>query len=72
MMKSWIVLSLSVFIGTTAASSVLAQQVNGVLGSPSATTTITGKELPPPEPKFGGVIKDDALQSKPWWRPCGR
>ena len=36
---------------------------------PSATTTIDGKQLPAPDPKFGGVIKDDALQSKPWWAP---
>ena len=47
----------------------MAQQVSGVLGSPSATTTITGKQLPPPDPEFGGVIKDGALQSKPWWAP---
>jgi arylsulfatase A-like enzyme len=46
-----------------------AQQVTGTLGSPSATTTIDGKQLPPPDPKFGGVIKDDALTSKPWWAP---
>ena len=46
-----------------------AQQVTGTLGSPSATTSISGKQLPPPDPKFGGVIKDDALQSKPWWAP---
>src|SRR5579872_1526579 len=46
-----------------------AQEINGVPGSPSATTTITGKQLPPPDPKFGGVIKDDALQSKAWWAP---
>ena len=46
-----------------------AQQVTGVPGSPSATTTISNKQLPPPDPKFGGVIKDDALQSKPWWPP---
>jgi arylsulfatase A-like enzyme len=46
-----------------------AQQVTGVLGLPSATTTISGKQLPPLDPKFGGVIKDDALQSKPWWPP---
>jgi len=46
-----------------------AQQVNGVLGSPSASSTINGKQLPPPDPKFGGVIKDDSLQSKPWWAP---
>ena len=38
-------------------------------GSPSATTTISGKQLPPPDPKFGGVIKDGALQSKAWWAP---
>ena len=37
--------------------------------SAHATTTISGKQLPPPDPKFGGVIKDDALQSKPWWAP---
>jgi len=45
------------------------QQVTGVVGSPSATTTISGKQLPPPDPKFGGVIKDGALQSKAWWAP---
>ncbi len=39
-----------------------AQQVTGTLGSPDATTTISGKQLPAPDPKFGGVIKDDALQ----------
>ena len=49
--------------------STLAQQVTGVPGSAGATTTITGKQLPAPDPKFGGVIKDDALQSKPWWAP---
>jgi arylsulfatase A-like enzyme len=47
----------------------LAQQVTGVPGSPSATTTITGKQLPPPDPKFGGVIKERATESKPWWPP---
>ena len=46
-----------------------APHITGVPGSPDATTTIDGKQLPPPDPKFGGVIKDDALQSKPWWAP---
>ena len=41
-----------------------AQQITGTPGSPGATTTISGKQLPAPDPKFGGVIKDDALQSK--------
>jgi len=47
----------------------LAQETTGKVGSPSATTTIDGKQLPPPDPKFGGVIKDDALNSTPWWPP---
>ena len=52
-----------------AGSNVLALETTGTPGSPSATTTISGNQLPPPAPKFGGVIKDDALQSKPWWPP---
>src|SRR5690348_4562490 len=46
-----------------------AQQVTGVPGSPEATTTITGKQLPPPDPAFGGVIKEKASESKAWWPP---
>ena len=46
-----------------------AQQVSGKLGSPGATTTISGKQLPPPDPKFGGVIKEKATDSTPWWPP---
>lgn len=46
-----------------------AQQVTVEPGSPGATTAIDGKQLPAPDPAFGGVIKDDALQSKPWWAP---
>jgi arylsulfatase A-like enzyme len=44
-------------------------QTAGTPGSPGATTTIDGKQLPPPDPKFGGVIKDTATGSKPWWPP---
>ena len=47
----------------------MAQKITGVPGSPSATTTISGKQLPPPDPKFGGVIKENASESKPWWPP---
>jgi arylsulfatase len=46
-----------------------AQQINGVPGSPSATMTLDGKQLPPPTPKFGGVIKESAKDSKPYWPP---
>ncbi|HWR93182.1 MAG TPA: arylsulfatase, partial [Desulfobacterales bacterium] len=47
----------------------MAQEITGVPGSPSATTTISGKQLPPPDPKFGGVIKERASESTPWWPP---
>jgi len=47
----------------------IAQQVTGELGSPSATTTISGKQLPPPDPAFGGVIAEKASESKAWWPP---
>ena len=46
-----------------------AQQTTGVAGSPSATTTIDGKYLPPPPSTFGGVINLGAEQSKPYWPP---
>jgi arylsulfatase A-like enzyme len=52
-----------------AAVPALAQQTTGVPGSPDATMTISGKQLPAPDPKFGGVIKENAAQSKAWWPP---
>ncbi len=56
-------------IGPLTPTPLAAQQVTGTPGSPSATTTIDGKQLPAPQPPFGGVIKDGALQSTPWWAP---
>ena len=44
-------------------------ETTGEPGSASATTTIPGTQLPAPEPKFGGVIKEDAVNSKAWWAP---
>jgi len=55
------------FVCALAVTPLSAQQVTGQPGSPSATTTIDGKQLPPPPPKFGGVIKEDAKDSKPYW-----
>jgi arylsulfatase A-like enzyme len=52
-----------------AVSTTYAQQITGTPGSPSATTTIDGKYLPPPPPKFGGEINLQASQSKPYWSP---
>src|SRR4029077_18673258 len=46
-----------------------AQQINGVPGSSGATVILDGKQLPPPPMPFGGVIKESAKDSKPWWPP---
>ncbi|HRD89718.1 MAG TPA: arylsulfatase [Accumulibacter sp.] len=54
---------------TIGSTPVAAQQITGVPGSPSATITIDGKQLPPPPPKFGGVIKESYKDSRPWWPP---
>ena len=50
-----------------AASPALAQQVTGVLGSPEATTTIPGNQLPAPPQQFRGKIERNAAQSTPYW-----
>ena len=49
------------------ASFCTAQQTTGTPGSPEATTTIDGKQLPPPEQKFKGKIERNAAQSTPYW-----
>jgi arylsulfatase len=58
-------ITVCVFVLTTALTH--ARQITGVLGSPSTTTTIDGKQLPPPSAQFGGVVKQSALDSTPWW-----
>ena len=55
--------------GLIGALPAAAQTLTGTLGSPSATTTISGAQLPPPPPAFGGVIKEKASDSTPWWPP---
>ena len=47
--------------------SLLAQQITGVPGSPSATTTIQGDQIPAPPAKFGGKIERTTVGSKPYW-----
>ncbi|HBE92912.1 MAG TPA: hypothetical protein DDW55_10425, partial [Gammaproteobacteria bacterium] len=45
-------------------------QVTGTLGSPSTTTSIDGKQLPPPPDKhFGGKIERNVIDSTPYWPP---
>ena len=53
-----------------AASSARAElQITGTPGSASATMTIDGKQIPAPPIPFGGVIKEEAKDSKPYWPP---
>ena len=61
--------SASILILALTAGSTLAQQTTGTPGSPSATTTIDGKYLPPPPAPFGGTINLDAKDSKAYWPP---
>jgi arylsulfatase len=42
-------------------------QTSGVPGTPDATTTIAGDQLPAPPPKFGGRIERTIVGSKPYW-----
>jgi arylsulfatase A-like enzyme len=63
-------LTASVALMSTVAPSARAEiQTTGVIGAPDATTSISGGQLPPPDPKFGGVIKEKATESTPWWAP---
>ncbi|MBP2646650.1 MAG: putative arylsulfatase [Gemmatimonadetes bacterium] len=59
----------ALLVGTLAAVPLAAQVVTGTPGSPSATTTINGAQIPTGQPPFGGVIKESARQSTPWWAP---
>ena len=43
------------------------QTTTGTPGSPSATTTIEGLQLPPLPQKFEGKIERNVAQSKPYW-----
>ena len=61
--------SSSILLCMSLAPGASAQQITGAPGSPSATMTLDGKQLPPEPPKFGGEIKEEAKDSKPYWPP---
>jgi arylsulfatase len=65
---TWVVLALILSLAMAAAPAS-AQHITGVPGSPSATTTIKGDQLPPPPEKFGGKTERNAAQSTPYWPP---
>lgn len=58
---AWVMVSLWAIVPA------VAQTTSGAPGSPSATTTIQGDQIPAPPQKFGGVIKETSAQSKPCW-----
>jgi len=60
-------LLVTLFAAALSTAPAAAQQVTGVPGSPSATTSLDGKQLPPPPGKFGGVIKESYKDSTPYW-----
>src|SRR5438094_7412087 len=57
----------AIAIGIFGSGQLPAQQISGTPGSPSATMSIEGNQLPPPPQKFGGKIEPNAFQSKPYW-----
>jgi Sulfatase len=67
MKLEWMTLVTAVAVALFGATQASAQQVTGTLGSPSATTTFGGEQLPPPPQQFGGKIERNAAQSKPYW-----
>jgi arylsulfatase A-like enzyme len=66
---SFLVSDLLLAIALLGSAPAMAQQVSGVLGSPTATRSLDGKQLPPPAMKFGGKIERNVARSTPWWAP---
>ena len=69
MKQSLFLLLTSTALALVCAAQATAQETTVFPGSPGATTTIGGKQFPPPDPKFGGVINEKASESTPWWPP---
>jgi arylsulfatase len=68
-MKRTTLFLISIVSAVLVAVPATAQQITGTPGSPSATTTLQGDQIPPPPPRFGGKIERNATQSKPYWPP---
>ena len=65
--KGWrarLIAALAMWVPTVYAADV---QTTGTPGSPSATTTISGEQLPPPPQNFEGKIERSVKDSKPFW-----
>jgi arylsulfatase A-like enzyme len=62
-------LAIGAFVFALYAMPALAQQVDGKLGTPSAKSTIDPRMLPNLPGEFGGVIRQTAPESTPYWQP---
>src|SRR5262249_50342785 len=67
MKTNLLAVTLALLAATALTSAANAQETTGAPGSPSATTTMPGNQLPPPPQKFEGKIERNAAQSTPWW-----
>ena len=54
--------AIALLLLTAGATTGYSQEITGTPGSPGATTTLDGKQLPPPDQAFGGVIKEKASE----------
>jgi len=69
-LRGWRPLLLTLIVVSLTVPPAFAQQPEGApIGAADATITVDGKQLPAPPMKFGGVIKKNAVVSKPWWPP---
>lgn len=66
-MKTVTLLVSTLVLTALACVSASAQQTTGAPGSPSATMTIDGQQIPPPPQEFRGKIERNAAQSTPYW-----
>jgi Sulfatase len=69
MKRELLTVGLCLVVGAVFSPASIAQQVTGVPGAPSATSTIDGRQIPPPPGAFGGTINLDAQTSTPYWQP---
>src|SRR5262245_52822359 len=67
MTRNIISLSVCLVAGIAATPGAFAQQITGKPGTPSATITIDGAQIPAPPQKFGGKIEREATKSQPYW-----
>ena len=65
MTRDLLTLSLGLLVGIILAPVASAQQTTGVPGLPSSTTTIDGRQIPPPPGTFGGTIATSMPSTPP-------